>query len=73
MFVKLKAMKEEHEVQIQEMTKIIQDQKRIIKAYNETVRTVNQLIETGEHSKLSSLYFHSIQKKKETKSMSNHW
>ena len=55
MFIKLKAMKEEHEAQIQEMSKIIEDQKRIIEAYNETVRTVNQFIETGEQSKSSLL------------------
>ena len=63
MFIKLKAMKEEYEAQIQEMSKIIEDEKRIIEAYNETVRTVNQLIETGEHSKSSSLYLYSIEEK----------
>ena len=66
-FVKLKAMGEEYEVQIQEISKIIEDQKRISETYNDTVRTVHKLIETGEQSKLSSLYFHS------TNRCTNHW
>ena len=41
MFIKLKAMKEEHVAQVQEMSKIIEEQKRIIEAYNETVWIVH--------------------------------
>ena len=45
--IKLKVLKEEHETQIQEMIRTIEEQKDMIEACNETIRLLKKLIETG--------------------------